>query len=918
MTPRQSRSRTANIRGPDSILKNAASSFVAQMTTASLTAVLTLFLVRALGAKQYGLFAVAIGVSAIAMAFADVGISSSTARFVAEHRGRDTELPALIADALKMKVVITGLACALLAALASVIAGVYGNSELVWPLRGIALATFGQSTFLMLGWVATALGRAVVNVRLTAVESLLEISASVALILAGAGVAGAAFGRAFGYVLGAVVAACVVLRLSGHGWVGFWRLPRRATVRRVGMYAGSTFAIDASYTLSSSLSVLLLGAYAGAAASGIFQAPAKLIVLIQYVGLSTANGVAPRLARGPGQQPTARALDRALRVLIAFQCLMLAPAVVWAGPIAHVLLGAGYSQSADVLRALAPYIFFCGLAPLVTSGVTFLGEAGRRVPISLATLALTAAGGLILIPSHGVVGAAIATDVAFGFYTLAHIWLCRRLLQLRIGRLLWSLACGLTAAAAMGIVLASIGTKHLTLSDWLKGGVGGLATYIAMLIFTREIPVADTARVITTMSGLLARKRLAPSARRSPWPTTPPLRAEATVATEIPAALGADASPGMPPTAPERTGTRKGPRRRCVRTSRPDRVTERTRVSTEAADSTDAARAGSSASNHAGSAMNPLPVARSQPRIRDRLGARAGAAARALGAVLGSTRDLPIIAHLQFPSGLGFLTTHARGSRSPAAAPPSWLEGVVPNPGELIGPGALQRSPAAEPPSWLAERLTGEPAGRPAPGHPASPDIVSAALPHGRARDHSHAAPLADAGGRGTPTAADDRDAERRLAAAPPTPDRLKQLDLRIEVPGANVSSSARAGEDSSAAVSHARQQSHASDEAPDTLVGSRSSADVVYQIAWRLEDGTGVFELLPAELSDSGDTTSGIPFPIEPSPPVPWGWRMAPAPTPEARRAHAALVDRLLAAGWRRAGTGDTWFAHQFRSPRS
>ena len=300
-------------RGPDSIFKNAVTTFAAQMTTATLTAVLTIFLVRGLGARQYGLFALTIGMSSIAIALADLGISDSTARFVAERRGGDhAELGALVADALKLKIVATGLLCTLFAAFAPVIAHLYGNSGLTWPVRGIALATFGQSTYAMLLGVSTALGRAAVNVRLVAAESVIEVAASVALVAAGAGAAGAAFGRAAGFVLGAVIAAGVVLRLSGHGRVSFWRRPRRETIRLVSGYAGPVFAIDASYTLSSSLSVLLLGAYVGSAASGVFQAPAKLIVLIQYVGLSTAYGVAPRLARGEGQEPNVKALNGAL------------------------------------------------------------------------------------------------------------------------------------------------------------------------------------------------------------------------------------------------------------------------------------------------------------------------------------------------------------------------------------------------------------------------------------------------------------------------------------------------------------------------------------------------------------------------------------------------------------------------------
>ena len=140
-----------------------------------------------------------------------------------------------------------------------------------------------------------------------------------------------------------------------------------------------------------------------------------------------------------------------------------------------------------MLAALAPYIFFSGVAPILGISVNYVGEARRRVPIVLATVVLSVGGSALLIPRHGLIGAAVATDIAYGFYTLAHLWLCRRLLSLRLATLVWSLACALTAAAAMAIVLAEIGTKHLSLGDWLLGAIGGVATYLAMLLFTREL-----------------------------------------------------------------------------------------------------------------------------------------------------------------------------------------------------------------------------------------------------------------------------------------------------------------------------------------------------------------------------------------------------------------------------------------------
>ena len=558
--PTESRAR----RGPDSIVKNAVSTFAAQMTTASLTAVLTLFLVRGLGARQYGLFALTIGMSSIAIALADLGITDSTARFVAEHRGRDeAELGALISDALKLKVVATGVLCAVFAGMAPVIAHAYGNAALAWPVRGIALATFGQSTYQMVLAVSTALGRSAVNVRLVAAESVIEVCASVGLVVAGAGAAGAAFGRAVGFTLGALIAAAVVLRLNGRVPGGLLRRPRRDTIRLVSGYAGPVFAIDASYTLSSSLGVLLVGAYSGSAASGVFQAPSKLIVLIQYVGLSTAYGVAPRLTRGPGQEPNVGAMNRALRGLIGFQCLMLAPAVVWAHPITRLLLGSGYAGSARVLAALAPYIFFSGLAPLVTTGVSYLGEARRRVPVAVATLVLVAVSGVILIPRDGIVGAAIATDIAFGFYTLAHIWLCRRLLDLRVRMLAWSLACGLTAAAAMGVVLTAVGTRHLTILDWVVGLAGGTGAYGAMLVFSGEIRGGDLARA----AAAVRRGRRGSPPDPAPAPATwPPSRVRVPEERRSPAsqpppwlAQGGASHPGVGPESGGRAGGRPRP-----------------------------------------------------------------------------------------------------------------------------------------------------------------------------------------------------------------------------------------------------------------------------------------------------------------------------------------------------------------------
>ena len=947
---RGSRSGTSRRQEPDSIAKNTAASLASQVTTASLTALLTVFLVRALGAKEYGLFALTMGIGATTLAFADVGISFSTARFVAEHRGRDTELRALVADALKLKIVVTGLVCALLAALSSVIASVYRDPDLVWPLRIMALATFGQSTYLMVLGVSTARGRTIVNVRLVAAESLLEVSASVALVLAGAGAVGAVLGRAIGYVLGATIAALVVLRLSGDGSTRFMSVPRRETIRRISGYARAMFAIDVSYTITASLSVLILGAYAGSAASGIYQAPAKLITLIAYVGLSVSNGVGPRLARSPGREPDVAPLQNALRGMIDFQCLLLAPVIVWAKPITHLLLGPGYARSADVLVALAPYVFFSGLAPLVTISVNYMGEARRRVPISLTTLCVAAAAGFLLIPRHGVIGAAIATDIAFGFYTLAHIWLCRGLLRVRMDILVWSLVCGLTAAVAMGIVLASVGTEHLTFGEWVIGAVGGVGAFVSMLIFTREIRGVHIARAAAIVGGVFARgdgtgpePSPEPELLPSPEPGLLPRHAGAAAPPRIAASVTHDTTPApvaSPAAAPAGDALRRNRRLVPSAARRGLRVVCRTgappRVQAEPLEVAPMrASASVTSSDAAPEVLETAPLEFIEEPVA---GVVEEPAAEVVEEPIADVVEEPAAEVVEEPAAEVVEKPAAEVVEKPlaevAGAPAIEVSGggpAAPAVGDRVSPGteegpserigilrrrrhrlavahahaavhpeadsgdvALEaRSPAAMPPAW-AEGWIYEPS----------------------ALGHAIAAPGSHAGHRPDSAPTVYRAEAMPFVPGPSGPNTDDDGPAPAAQPPGWLSNRAALGADNGGPDRDKTACQPQGSAPPAGAAPAPDFADFMYQIAWRLESDTGVFELCPAELPRMSEVTSGEAPVSERSAPVPWAWRMPPAPTREARRAHEALVDELLSGGWRRAGVGDAWFAHRFRTP--
>lgn len=489
----------------ESIRRNAVFAMAVQLTTAAFTAGLTLYLVRALGPSNYGIFALAASFGALLLLPADFGITQSAARFIAERRGNRADIAAVLASALKLKLAAAALFSAALLLAAGPISAAYEQPALVWPLRGIALAVLGQSLMMLYQYAFVAIGRVQMNLRLIFSESAVEVGASVALVLLGAGAAGASFGRAIGYGFGALFGLGLAARFFGRRSVNVRRADAGQIARQVAGYASALLVIDLAYTALSQVDVLLIGAILGSASVGFFQPPVKLITFLHYPGLALANAVAPRLARHERLAPSVGAFERSLRGLIVLQAAIVAPVVAWASPIVELLLGSEYGESAVVLRALAPYIFLAGIAPLVSVGVNYLGEARRRVPIAIAALVVNLAIDLALLGKIGIVAGAIGTDVAFAIYVPAHFMICRRLLGLRLRPLLLTLSRALVAAGAMAGVLAAVGTSNLSLLDWTVGGAGGLLAFLVVLLATRELTIQELRDGWRALAGRLRR-----------------------------------------------------------------------------------------------------------------------------------------------------------------------------------------------------------------------------------------------------------------------------------------------------------------------------------------------------------------------------------------------------------------------------
>ncbi|HXP99364.1 MAG TPA: oligosaccharide flippase family protein [Solirubrobacteraceae bacterium] len=479
------------------IARSAATSIIGRGISAALTAALILFLVRELSAYEYGIFALAVSISELLILPADAGLTGAAARFIAEQRDNVAAVADLITRTTRLKFLVMTAIGAVLAVAAGSIARAYALPGLAWPLRVAALAGLGESSVYFSSIIFMALRRAGLTLRLLAAESVLEFTASVALVLSGARVVGAIAGRAIGYVGGATV-GWLLMRPYRRRRAG--QIATMMSIRTLLRYAAAVAAVDLVTTSLFYVDVPIIAALLGPRAVAIFQAPLKLTAFLALPAVAVAQAVAPNVARSAaGDRPGADELGAALRVMSLCYAFVTPLILVWADPVARALLGTHYASSGEVIQLLTPYVLLLGAAPLLAAGVTYLGAARRRVPFAIAALAVNVTLDFLLLPAIGVIGASLATDAGFAVAVVGNVLLCRRELRFRMRPLVATGARAIFASAVVWVVLNSLGGASMSLPAALISILLSPVIFIAAAALTGERVIWQAATLVRSV-----------------------------------------------------------------------------------------------------------------------------------------------------------------------------------------------------------------------------------------------------------------------------------------------------------------------------------------------------------------------------------------------------------------------------------
>ena len=440
--------------------------------------VLNVWLGRQLGPENYGRFAVVVAIMTLVNVAQNASVPQALARAVAHDPAR---APALLRIALILQLAASGVLAGAMLVAAPLAAWLLGAPDFEALIRTAALVLVPYGAYTVLVAYQNGLGH---HGRQAAGQALYAVSKVAAAVGLAYGLGAA--GGILGYAIAALVGASIIVARPSGASATEWTV---ALMRFAGPHALYALAAMGQF----SVDILLLTALGPEATAPGLYAAAQNVARIPYFLLTgLAILILPTVTRAvrTDARSAAATVRQALRV--AFIVVLPLAAVVAGtsrGAI-ELLYGPRYAGGGDELAALAVGMAALAVASVAGAALSGLGHPTRSAFTAAIGLATTVVGCVVLVPTLGPFGAAVAMSSGAALsLALLLAWLGRALTG--------SVPLGTFARCAMVCAVVAVAIWMLAPSGLAVVAVGssGLVAAIVMLVAIGEVDRADVDRL---------------------------------------------------------------------------------------------------------------------------------------------------------------------------------------------------------------------------------------------------------------------------------------------------------------------------------------------------------------------------------------------------------------------------------------
>jgi O-antigen/teichoic acid export membrane protein len=344
------------------------------------------------GLLAYGLAVV--GIASILVGNAPTGLS----RFLARQPGSRDEQDAVFSNWLALVGLLLGISLVL-----SVPIGLFSQLG-GWMLVGLAANLVGTAVLVTYREAQRGLERYTAMVAIYVLANILQLVTILALAAAGWRSAPLFL---IVYGLSNVVALAMMQAVSPIRLAFVRGTLARERIVEVGRFLRPILVQTAFFAVWFGADLILVQRFVGSSGAGNYAA-AKTLVNVLYLGpAAIATAIVPRVAQ-MGDQPSGRYLLRVLALTASISVPVLAALALFGAPITMLVFGDKYPQAAVPLTALGVGIVLWGFYLVLESWWVGLGRPKIDAVATAAGMIGTVGIGLLLVPAHGLNGAALA------------------------------------------------------------------------------------------------------------------------------------------------------------------------------------------------------------------------------------------------------------------------------------------------------------------------------------------------------------------------------------------------------------------------------------------------------------------------------------------------------------------------------
>lgn len=385
---------------------------------------LLILLSRLLGTDDYGRLSLALSVFSFGFLFANFGFPKSGARYITEYVQKDTSKIRFILRITTLYIIVsTVVVCGLLLVFNPIIDQNLSGRE-IQPLLAVGIlyiaaqsfASYPHRMFQALG--APELG--------SLVKTLIGIC-NLLFVLVFIYIGWGAIGAVVGYTLSlTLVAGISIVLLYSRFYTqyetdtGFdWEL-----AQKIFEYNFSLAATSGARAIEKEIDILMIGVFLSPTMVGIYSVGKRVTTKLNAPAGALGFSLSPLYSERKLSSGVSEA-GQLYREGLTKVLLLYVPAVVGlmlvARPLIQYVFGAEYLPGAMALQILSLLALLRSVGNITASGLDYLGRAKQRAWLKTTTTVANVILNFVLIPTVGVVGAAIATVSSYSVYMFGNV-----------------------------------------------------------------------------------------------------------------------------------------------------------------------------------------------------------------------------------------------------------------------------------------------------------------------------------------------------------------------------------------------------------------------------------------------------------------------------------------------------------------